>query len=91
MINKFFYKKRQQNVLNDRIVWGIWVPKKLKLAYKVMASSLRVPISVLVTHILVQWIVKNGAALSNNAASRQKYGDYLTQKYIVGNKSSQFC
>jgi hypothetical protein len=65
---------------------GIWAPKSLKLAYKVMATGLRVPISVLVTHALRQWLAQNGQSLLHGEEKRREYGDYLAQKYLAAHK-----
>ena len=83
MVNLLLQKKKQQKNSDKRIVWGIYAPKQLKLAYKLMATSLRVPISVLVTHVLTQWIIKHGQQLNDNKINYQNYGDYLAKKYIT--------
>jgi cytochrome c oxidase assembly factor CtaG len=86
MINRLFHRKKHQNHPSERIIWGIWVPKSLQLAYKMMASMLRVPISVLVTHILRQWLAQNGQSLLHDDDKRHKYSDYLTEKYLAAHK-----
>lgn len=53
------------------------------MAYKIMAAELRVPIPVLVGHILTQWFAQNGETLISNEQERQEYGDYLAKKYLA--------
>jgi len=60
MMNRLFRRKKEQSYLDEHIIWGIWAPRSLKPAYKIMATDLRVPISVLVGHILTQWLAQNG-------------------------------
>ena len=86
MINRLFHKKKQQNYSQERVIWGIWTHKSLQLAYKMMASTLRVPISVLATHVLRQWLAQNGQSLLHDDDKRHKYSDYLTEKYLAAHK-----
>ena len=74
---------RKKNPLNKRIVWGIWAPRSLQLAYKGLAAQLRVPMSVLMGHVLAQWLTQNGDVLVKDPDARQKYGVYLAKRYLA--------
>ena len=77
---------RRKNPLNKRIVWGIWAPRSLQLAYKALAAQLRVPMSVLVGHVLDQWLAQNGEVLVKDPEARQKYGDDLAKRYLTSHE-----
>jgi len=74
-------KLTTRNRLNERIIWGIWAPRGLQLAYKLAASQLRVPMSVLVPHILRQWLAENHEMLEDEQ-KRAEFGEYLARKYL---------
>lgn len=89
MINRLFHGKKEQKYMDQRIIWGIWAPRSLKLAYKMMAADLRVPISVLVGHVLRQWLADNSESLIDDDEKRLKYGDYLARKYLASNEMDE--
>ncbi|MCP4609008.1 MAG: hypothetical protein GY845_09895, partial [Planctomycetes bacterium] len=59
---------------------GIWSPRKLKTLYQMMAVELRVPISVLVCHILNSWAIENGQTMLQDDKQRQGFGEYLAKQ-----------
>jgi hypothetical protein len=71
---------------NERIVWGIWAPRSLKLAYKVIAADLRVPMCVLVGHVLREWLAENGESLIDDEHKKLEFADYLATKYLANNE-----
>ena len=83
MIQRLIVRRKPRT---QRKVWGIWCDPTLQLAYKAMAAELRVPISVLVGHILIQWLAKNGETMLGDEATRAKYGDFLARKYLAAHK-----
>jgi len=52
------------------------------MAYKIIAADLKVPISVLVGHVLREWLAENGESLISDEEKRLKYGEYLARKYL---------
>lgn len=46
-----------------------------------IAADLRVPISVLVGHILRQWVAENYETLLNDK-HKKEFADYLARKYL---------
>ena len=71
-----------ESKLEERIVWGILVERKLQLGYKILAQKLRVPIYVLVGHILQEWLMANYENLMQDFRERVKFEEYLTNKYL---------
>lgn len=91
MFDLLLRKKRWQQHLDERIIWGIWAPRKLQLVYKGLASDLRVPISVLLYHILRQWLSENYKLLSEDPDARTTFGDLLAKEDSLNkSKESQF-
>ena len=77
MISKLFRRKKEEIDLDERIVWGLWVPRRLKMTYKATANDLHVPISVLVRYILSKWLADNYDTLLGVKQKRDKLGDFL--------------
>jgi hypothetical protein len=50
---------------------------------------IRVPISVLVGHVLRQWLAENGESLISDKDKKLKYGDYLARKYLASKEVSK--
>ncbi len=65
-----------------RIVWGIWVQKDLKLTYKLISMSLKVPMAVLVTHVLVKWLAGEGSEIMRSAQKKKELQDTLLRMYF---------
>ena len=86
ILHRILHEKQDYDPLDERIVWGIWAPKRLKLGYKLMAINLRVPISVLVGDVLSQWLAQNGETLLSDEEKRLRHGDYLAKKYLAPEK-----
>jgi hypothetical protein len=90
MFDLLLRKKRWQQHLEERIIWGIWAPRKLQLVYKELARGLRVPISVLVYHILRQWLSEHYKLLSEDLDARTAFGDLLAREdSVMKNKSEE--
>ena len=79
MLSKLFRKKSEEINLDERIVWGLWVPRRLKMRYKTTANELQVPISVLVRYILSKWLADNYDTLLGDKQKRDNFGDFLTK------------
>jgi hypothetical protein len=77
-----FWRKKEQIDLDQRIVWGLWVPRRLQMGYKFLASDLGVPISVLAQHVLLLWYAQNAEKLLNDEQSKQEFAEYLVEKYV---------
>ena len=75
--------RKKLQYLDERIIWGVWVPRGLRLAYKGMAAHLRVSMCVLVGYILSQWLAQSSEALLLNEEEGVKYGEYLARKYLA--------
>jgi len=45
------------------------------------AAELRVPISVLVGHILTQWLAQNYDSILGDKKKLREFGDFLSRKY----------
>ena len=82
MIKRLFDHKREISRLDERIVWGIWAPRRLQLAYKLTAVDLRVPISVLVGHVLRQWLAQYYETVLKDKNKKLEFADYLARKYL---------
>ena len=82
MINRFFRKKKEFSRLDERIVWGIWCQRRLQAVYKMAAAELRVPISVLVGHVLRQWLAENHDTVLSDKQKQAEFGDFLARKYL---------
>jgi len=80
VLDRIMTRNRQQKYLEQRIVWGIWAPRGLQVTYKVLAARLRVPISVLVCHILREWLANNYASLHDDPDARTRLGDLLAKE-----------
>jgi hypothetical protein len=80
MISRIFNTKKDQNRLDEHVVWGIWAPRRLQFIFKMLASDLRVPISVLVGHILRQWLADNYETLTNDKQKKLEFADYLAKE-----------
>ncbi len=65
---------------NQFHVWGVWSPRKLKKLYEMMAMELRVPMSVLVCHILNNWVIENGQTILQDDNKRQEFGEHLAKQ-----------
>lgn len=90
MFDLLLRKKRRQQYFDQRIIWGIWAPRKLQLVYKELAGGLRVPICVLVYHILRQWLSENYKLLSEDPEARTTFGDLLAKEdSLIKNKSKE--
>ena len=84
MLSKLFRKKKEEINLDEHIVWGLWAPRRLKIAYKTTAAELHVPISVLVGHILNGWLAENYDTLLGDEQKRAEFGEFLAKKYLSG-------
>lgn len=84
MLSKLFRKKTEEINLDERIVWGLWATRRLKMVYKTTAAELNVPISVLVGHILNGWLADNYDTLLGDEQKRAEFGDFLEKKYLNG-------
>jgi hypothetical protein len=82
ILKGLFRREKVDSHQDERIVWGILVSARLHLAYKMIAISLRVPISVLVRNILERWLGERGLTLLEDKAKKQEYADYLVDKYL---------
>ena len=82
IIEKLIGIIKLEGKLEERIVWGILVERKLHLSYKLLAYKLRVPLYVLAGHILEEWLTKNYENLMKDLAERVKFEEYLTEKYL---------
>jgi hypothetical protein len=82
ILNRIFPPKNDYSPMDERIVWGIWCCRRLQFAYKVFATDLRVPISVLACHVLQQWITQNCDSLLNDKNKKLEFADYLAKKYL---------
>ena len=76
-----FWRKKEQIDLDQRIVWGLWVPRKLQMGYKLLAAELGVPISVLAQHVLLLWYAQNADKLLGDEQSKREFAGYLVKKY----------
>jgi len=82
LTSRIFKHFRNTDKLDRREVWGLWLPRRLRVAYKTLAEEIRVPISILVGHILGQWLVKNFEGLMTDSEARKKYEDFLVNRYL---------
>ena len=82
MLSKLFRKREEQSHLDERIVWGIWAPRRLQFVYKMAAAELRVPISILVGHVLMQWLAENYDTVLSDKQKQAEFGDFLAKKYL---------
>ena len=82
MMKWLFGKKKGQKRLDEKIIWGIWAPRRLQLGFKVIAGELRVPMSVLVGHVLREWLAKNYESMLRNTEEKEKFAGYLVKKYL---------
>jgi len=74
----WFNRKKKES---DMIVWGIWVERGIRATFKALALNMRVPISVIVTHILLDWIQRNKDDIGNEVWLTA-YGDGLANLYL---------
>ena len=79
---RLFRNGKRPAPLDERIVWGIRAPRELKLVYKVIAASLRVPVSVLVGHVLTEWLAENYETLLEDKRDRREFAGYLAGEYL---------
>ena len=79
MLSKLFRKKTEESNLDERIVWGLWVPRRLKMTYKATANELQVPISALAGYVLSSWIVDNYDTLLADQQKRDELSDFLAK------------
>ncbi|MFC1926223.1 hypothetical protein ACFLWV_00530 [Chloroflexota bacterium] len=82
VINRIFRKKEEFNRLDERVVWGIWAQRRLQLVYKMLAADLRVPISVLVGHVLLKWLAQNKETILGDKNKKVAFADYLAENYL---------
>ena len=54
----------------------------MQTIYKLIASELRVPISILVGHVLRRWLIANADNLLSNQRKRIEFGEYLVDMYL---------
>jgi len=74
----WFGKKEQDS---DRIIWGFPCRRGLRSLFKGLSLKMRVPICVLIVHILVTWIDTNRETIGNEEWLK-KYGDALADLYL---------
>ena len=81
MFNRF-RKKKEPAWIDRQIILGLWVPRWLHVGYKGLAHQLNVPISVLVGHILRQWLKKNNEVLQKDIIKKTQFSMYLVDTYL---------
>jgi hypothetical protein len=89
IIDRFMKRKKQRQYLDQRIIWGIWAPRRLQLAYKMVASELRVPMSVLVGYILRLWLSENYETLRDDESVRTQFAEHLVRTYLHSDQEEQ--
>ena len=82
MIERLFCNGKQPAPLDERVVWGIRAPRELKLVCKVIAASLRTPVSVLVGHVLTEWLAEDYQTLLEDKRDRREFAGHLTGEYL---------
>ena len=65
-------------------VWGIRVPKKVKIRWLILSAVLRVPTNRLVAFALTDWLKTNADMLVDDQA-RNQLADRITELYLKGN------
>jgi len=74
----WFGRKPQDS---DRIIWGFPCRRGLRSLFKGLSLKMRVPLCVLLAHILVTWIDTNKENIGN-ADWLEKYGNILADIYL---------
>ena len=62
-------------------VWGIRVPKKVKIRWLILSAVLRVPTNRLIMFILNDWVRQNTEMLVDDKA-RNQLADKITELYL---------
>ena len=63
------------------MVWGIRVPKKVKIRWLILSAVLRVPTNRLIMFILNDWVRQNTEMLVDDKA-RNQLADKITELYL---------
>ena len=82
MFRRLFRRIRTEDKLDERVIWGILVPRRTKLAFKILASELRIPISTLLRGILEAWLRQHFENVMTDSVVRAKLAEFLTNEYL---------
>lgn len=68
----------------ETTVWGIRVPKKVKMRWFMLAAVMRVPCNRLIVYVLQDWLRQNADMLVDDKA-RNQLADRIAESYLKGN------
>ena len=68
----------------ENIVWGIRVPKNVKMQWSMLATIMRIPTNRLIMYVLQDWIRQNAETLKDREA-RNQLADRISELYTKEN------
>ena len=76
-----FDKLIRRKPQDKSIIWGIRVPKKVKMRWLMLAAFMRVPTNRLILFILQDWARQNAETLLD-VQTRNQLADKITEAYL---------
>lgn len=64
-----------------QIVWGIRVPRKVKIQWQILAAMMRVPTNRLILYVLQDWIQRNADVLTDEVG-RNRLAQRITELHL---------
>ncbi|MBA7599418.1 hypothetical protein ES703_06451 [subsurface metagenome] len=77
ILRRLIKQKGQEN----QIVWGIRVPRKVKIQWQILAAMMRVPTNRLILYVLKDWIQQNANVLTDDV-SRNRLAQRITELHL---------
>ena len=77
ILRRLIKQKEQEN----QIVWGIRVPRKVKIQWQILAAMMRVPTNRLILYVLKDWIQQNANVLTDDV-SRNRLAQRITELHL---------
>jgi len=71
----------KQKEQEKQIVWGIRIPKKVKMQWCMLAAILRVPTNRLILYVLKDWVQQNANVLTDEV-SRNRLAQRITELHL---------
>ncbi|MBA7597493.1 hypothetical protein ES703_04496 [subsurface metagenome] len=77
ILRRLIKQKEQEN----QIVWGIRVPRKVKIQWQILAAMMRVPTNRLILYVLQDWVQQNADVLTDDV-SRNRLAQRITELHL---------
>ena len=77
ILRRLIKEKEQEK----RIVWGIRVPRKVKIQWQILAAITRVPTNRLILYVLKDWVQQNANVLTDEVG-RNRLAQRITELHL---------